>query len=240
MESGNYKVLPENEKQAHYIRLYTSESRMVNSQMWKHKSHPSRIKTEEYFDDTQRKIIPTMNLIHHVNSALLKTPPVKEDFDLYTGVRHDPNIVKNMNDGILHVPSFTSTSIYQDIAFNFAKPVKQGEHISHVLKIHIKKGQQVGGDISHMSSHPRESEFLLKPNLLFKFHAGHSVVRQYGERVVHIHKVSILEPHEIEHLTNNPEIESHKNMKMYLDGINSLTESNKVTTEFEMGIGHRE
>ncbi len=234
-----------------------SRFKKLNSALWRNKTTPHLIAGTEVTkhsteDHSETFSIPAQHAIRDINSALSTAPAATKSFTVYTGTKSDPNDVKSVNGGILHVPGFTSTSHVLDVAAGFSRhlPDGNGGHVKHVLEIHVSPGQHVGGDISHISGLPQEREFLMKPNQVLKLHPGHSVYQRNGD-TFHIHKATVLDQHEIDNLPNNPEIKSHKNMSTHIGQFNkngqslppplpiSESKTEKVITNFEMGISHK-
>jgi len=106
--------------------------------------------------------------IEHVSALLKSTPAAKKDFHVYTGVKADSERLK----GDLHIPAFTSASADHRIAglFSSGKTVEKMKtesgnekdvNVRHVIKIHVKKGQQVGGYVGDIGQRQHEREFLI-------------------------------------------------------------------------------
>lgn len=108
---------------------------------------------------------------HHIeplHNLLKSAPKASSDFHVYTGV----STTNIKFDGDIHIPAFTSTSPDHRIAGLFANnftteemPTENGSkkmvNIQHVIKIHVKKGQHVGGYIGDMATRKHEKEFLI-------------------------------------------------------------------------------
>jgi len=132
------------------LYYYTEDSKTINRNLWKGEKHDMHDK---------------------ISNVLKSGRPAKKDFHVFTGVNANKNELK----GNLHIPAFTSTSTRVSEAADFT-PVKGSRHttekhvndgvekeynIHHIIKIHVKKGQQVGAYISDFSQFPKEREFLI-------------------------------------------------------------------------------
>jgi len=139
------------------IKSYCDHSTSMNKSLWKKKF--------DFIEDEKNASLLT--------DALKTAPAAKEDFHVYTGVNANRNEIKK---GDLHIPAFTSASYSPIIAGRFVRPIENRhteeyhpdedgnmvKHtVHHILKIHVKKGQQVGAYIADHSFAPHEKEFLI-------------------------------------------------------------------------------
>lgn len=154
----------------HAIKNYTDNSKDINRSLWNKTAGGSKIITD-------------------IHSGLKKAPPAQNDFHVYTGVNPNKNELK----GSIHVPAFTSTSTNPYVAADFVNPDKKRhtteiltdhrgnsvEHtVHHVIKIHVKKGQQVGGYIPELSHYNTEKEFLINNGHTLHFTGKHEDYKQ--------------------------------------------------------------
>lgn len=143
------------------LRSYTGSSTSLNRYLWEKKKNPAHI--SEYDEGESKKL-----------TDILKTAPAaKEDFYVYTGVNPNKNKIEK---GDLHIPAFTSASTKDFVASDFSSKYhtiedhtdENGEltsqKVHHILKIHVKKGQQVGAYIAPHSIYEDEHEFLINKN----------------------------------------------------------------------------
>lgn len=137
------------------IRAYTTNSTQYNKHLWGVEDHGLNSK------------------IDNVSAGLKSAAPAHADFHVYTGLNANKNkIVK----GDLHVPAFTSTSTSIHRAAKFVEPNKNRhteeyhpdengnmvKHtVHHILKVNVKKGQQVGAYVANHSNYAAENEFLI-------------------------------------------------------------------------------
>ena len=176
---------------------YTKDSSSLNKALWGSKrGHP--------ITDAG-----TVNAVNHINNNLRETEPAKEDMSVYSGIRRDPQKMVKDSGGILHHPAFISASIDHEQALKFSVPTPD-ENIKHVLKIKIRKGQQVGSFIGGKSAFKREQEYLLKSNQVLHIHPDHEdLIDRQGVKV-RVHHAIILNPDELNH--SHHEVESYRNM----------------------------
>lgn len=201
------------------LTRYTKFSSTINKSLWMEKTHDQPLAA----DHEQIK--------KDVSGFLERHPAPKEDIHVYTGVSRSSNPKEwvDKSDGIVHIPSFTSTSISPQVARDFAR-ARDGESGKevHILKIKVRKGQKVGGYVQPHSYHGDEGEFLIKPNHLLKIDkTPNTYTSTDGRPAIHVWHAHILEPHEIE--GHNDEIASYKG---------TLNES--VSNTLILGIGKRE
>lgn len=139
------------------ISDYANESSFINKSLWFNPKGNSQIN----------------ELSDNISKGLKSAPAAKEDFHVYTGINGNKN---KMTKGDLHIPAFTSTSTSPIIAGRFVRPsfnrhtieyhpdedgIMAPHSVHHIIKIHVKKGQQVGAYIADHSFAPHEKEFLI-------------------------------------------------------------------------------
>lgn len=151
-------------------------------------SHPNTDETEsghlrKYSDDSSglnttlftshkfRKPLEDKICGHEVKSLDKAVSKYKlgHDLHVYSGVGFHPGHVSAKHpEGHIHLAAYTSTSTSKRTAQNFAEPDDEGE--SHVIHIHLKKGQK--GRYMHGKStyNEHESEYLLPRNTTLKVH----------------------------------------------------------------------
>lgn len=184
-------------KQKNVFKKYTDNSTPMNKELWDMKlSGKSAKKT------TRRTALDMEDLLD-------KLPKPNQDMVVYSGV-NDEHFPKT-KDGIVHIPSFVSTSLHPAIASYHSE--------SHILRIHIKKGSRNGGFIAPFSNYKNEEEYLLKPNQVYKIHPNPTIVTNHVGRKLHIWDAEILSGSgdDVFHQTPvHPEVQSYRdtNKKM--------------------------
>lgn len=184
----------------HETSAYTINSNLINKKLW----------DDKIYRDLDKSSIGS---IKQINNNLDTAKNASLNFNVFSGVRRDPQeLVKNSN-GILHHSAFLSTSAEPDAALSFTKPVKDvdGNPIHHILNITVKKGQKVGAYIGHHSLNPGEKEFLVKANQVMRIHPNPTDYIDKTGRKVRVHNVSILDNDEINNNKEHPEIQSKLN-----------------------------
>lgn len=157
------------------INYYTGNSSPMNKHLWRKKFGTAV--DNSYLDKNADKI-----------SDILKTAPAaKKDLVVYSGVNGERNA---LHKGDLHIPAFTSSSSDSRIASGFAHsrhtvedlPNADGDivphKVHHMIKIHIKKGQQVGAYVAEHSNYSDEKEFLINKNHTLHLDGTHEDHRQ--------------------------------------------------------------
>jgi len=177
-----------NTSHSNAIRSYSASSKGLNRYLWENK-HDANHKNSSLDDDAKTL------------SDILKTAPAaKEDFHVYTGINSKRNKIEK---GDLHIPAFTSTSTKDFVAGDFGvkyhsledHPNKNGDiqphMIHHILKIHVKKGQQVGAYIAPHSNYSDEHEFLINKNHTIHVSDDYEDHPGEGNRIFRIHHATI-------------------------------------------------
>ena len=155
------------------LRNYTSStgagsSGYINNHLWskhmaKHNdpyiSDPDHMLRRQFNDDFLKPTIENIDklLNHH------KTP---HNLTVYSGI-HEDHVSHFTTKGLIHHPTYLSTSLNKSIARGFGKK-ENGDY--HVLKINVPKGH-VGAYMGHFSKFEKEREFLLPRGINFK-HKG--------------------------------------------------------------------
>lgn len=143
------------------IRGYTTLSFMVNSALHKHYNDG------EIFD--HESIGKAKNI-----EKILDKHEAKENFHVYTGLRHSPfKAIANVNGNhMVHLPAFTSTSTSFRKASSFSAVDKDTKHdanvhggivepmAKHVLKIHVHPGVSIAS-VRDLSENKHEHEMLM-------------------------------------------------------------------------------
>lgn len=179
------------------LQYYTDDSSGINSNLWKLKLSNS------YF--TLMKALKHDNHPDYnhglgitVNRILEQHPLAKEDFHVFTGmaVKAFKPFLDNRDD-IYHIPSFISTTLNPYVSKAFTDIF---DNERHILRIKIRKGQQVGGYIQPHSSQISEEEFLIKPNQILKINRIPTIIKNEHKMDVHVHDAHILTDEEINQL----------------------------------------
>lgn len=208
------KPIKLNDRDKNELGNYSTTSNSLNLTHWLKKlgTHPD-IKNREPDHDVNDDLKKT----HIINSILDKLPSSDKDLTVYSGLTHHANLSEILkNGGILHVPSFMSTSLSPKIASQFATGHRKTGH-GDIIAIHIPKNTHEGGYISPYSILQREREFLLKSNKLLKFKSTPDIVQQnekgYGKSNYHIYHAHIMNSQEISENIDHPEVKSYLNYK---------------------------
>lgn len=231
------------------MNMYTEDSYATNDALWKNSMNDTGISPFH------------ANIIHHLTNMINHhTDAPKEDVHVLSGIKSDPNewIKKGDEGNIIHVPSFTSTTISPRTARSFSRTftdqhTTDGVHTTinnrHVLKIHVKKGQKVGSYIREHSNFKAEAEFLVKPNVVLKLNktpTTYENINHGGDHVIHdrIHvwDAHIMDDDELKKHEDHPEVEDYHKMKNKLSSMvmESTEQSPHIKKPFILGIGNRE
>lgn len=191
---------------------YTISSKILNRLLWGSKKG----------EDIPHEDLTKISNIHH---NLDSSDAAKDDLIVYSGVRRDPQKMVKNSGGLVHHAPLMSASINANSALNFAKDI-EGTGIRHVLKIKVRKGQQVGGYIGEKSAYTTENEYLLKGNQMLHIHPEFDEMLDEDGKTIRVHHAIIMHPHEYEHLTEHEEVKSHAELKDKLKAARSELESN--------------
>lgn len=138
---------------------------------------------EKLYKDQKRKkfheeIKKMDDALSHPNSKL------KNDVHVFHGTyRFNPGEVAAKNGGKITLPAYTSTSIDAKQALDFADA--GNSHNSHVIHIHLKKGQS-GHYYGDHSAAPEEKEMLLPRNTTLRIHPKPTIIHSGGGAITHI------------------------------------------------------
>lgn len=176
------KEVPSHPDEHAHILQYTDGSEELNSNLWTsfigggdiHNKHRDNLQT--------------------MNNFLLSHPTPEEDIHVFSGFKHKNSLTEQLDSAgsghvFANIPSFTSASLNPLVANKFGSSGK-------ILRIKIKKGQQVGGYIQPHSLLYSEEEFTLAPNHILKINATPTTILENGSA---IHDAEIVNP-------NTPEV----------------------------------
>lgn len=158
--SDHYKFSPEH---ASALDRYTDDSQILNSHIYDYarfnKAGPNVDFLKEHGYD-----------LHGLDAAL-SDKPLPHDLQVYSGVRFNPADVKNES-GLIHLPAYTSTSLYPHVAVPFSTGHADHDHDKdithhHILRINLPSGSMHGAYIAHHSPADNDiktSSGVMKPN----------------------------------------------------------------------------
>jgi len=163
-------------KQRDAIHHYTIESRNINKALLReHKKKPKNIQNRVYnrihFPDVQKVLgggEHDTRVLHHIDAAI-RNHPLPHDGTTYSGISFDPR--KHLNkDGILHSPSYLSTTHDIHVAHDYArdKMMKGDKGKVHMMHINLRKGDPAL-HVSHLSQHGGEHEVIIKAGINLKY-----------------------------------------------------------------------
>lgn len=135
------------------------------SNEWEHSPYDSP-KEKELKD---RKKARFESDVHDLDNSF-KHPSARLNHDLHVfhgTTKFNPGEEAAKNGGRIHLPAYTSTSINARNALDFADAGQS--HSSHVIHIHMKKGQH-GHYLGSNSEVPEEQELLLPRNTTLRIH----------------------------------------------------------------------
>ena len=188
-------ILPKNE----IIKRYSTRGyETINKGLWKAKFKPES--SNHYVSSHD---------ITNIQNSIKSTNPSSDEHTLYSGIRKIPH-----SDGIVHIPSFISTSLSMDTAHHFAIDKLDDNNDYHILKIQTRKGDHLGNMINNAQV-PHESEVLLPANSVLKIHKTNTYKDDWGYPI-HVHTATIMNDKEIEANKDHPEVMSHLRMKKEL------------------------
>lgn len=179
---------------------YTTNSKIFNNKLWDDKRHGDLSET-------------TMERTRNIHNNLDTAKKASQDLVVYTGVRRDPQELVKESGGLLHHAAFISTSADPNVALRFTKPTD----IQHVIKIKIRKGQQVGGYLGDDSEHKSEKEFLIKSNQVLHFKPEPKDYKNSEGKTIRVHEATILNKKELDKESEHPEIQSKLDFDERLD-----------------------
>lgn len=189
------------------IHGYQYYSKNLNQYMWnvKHGIKTDFTKYDAFDDGIPVDEIENNDKEHikSINKSLNKFPPLKTNTTVYSGLDRKPDV------GIVHIPSFISSSLDKDVA----KIYSGGAAEKHVLKIELPSNSHHGAYIGdHTPSEhvgmEDEKEFLLKSNHVLTIDKTPTI-----DDGVHIWNARIMTDKELADNKDNPEVQSHFRMK---------------------------
>lgn len=193
------------QKHKNIFKRYTESSKAINAHLWNMKiGDVGRVRG----DSAMRKDAFTMN------DVLDDFPRHDKEFVVYSGVSHKSDMDNwTKHDGIIHIPSFTSSSLNILEARKFADIGKDG--FSHILRIKVSPEHKVGGYIAGISKFPQEEEYLFKANQLLKIQPPKIYEDQENKfgrkfKIYDAHFMSYDEYKDHLHTNNHPEVQSYR------------------------------
>lgn len=204
----------------HVVDSYTRGSDIVNQTLWKAKGNFKQLENQHM-----------LKYAIGINKILNSAKPLDEDLIVYTGMRRNPLKFSQDGDGLIHFPSFISTSHNPHVGLQFARHSKQNiilkngdeveTNVRHLMKINLRKWQSVGAYIGEDSLKPHENEYLIKANQVLHIH------RDYDEHyhrnifgklkgITRVYHAVILNDDEKNKLSNHSEIISYNDFKKIL------------------------
>lgn len=161
------KFTPE-EKSA--VRDYTEYSKDINYMLIKRNGvpHPNH-----------------QNSVDKLDSAI-NSNKIKKDMVVYSGVKFNPNDIKDEN-GMIRSPAYISATHNKSLALDYVPTQRR----SHLLAIHLKAGHPAA-HISKVSVWPHEGETLIGRNSTFR-HIGKKRYDIGEGRTVTIHHVEAVQ-----------------------------------------------
>ena len=174
---------PSNLEKLKDIQNYTEDSGRINSHLW-----DSYLSGKDHFTIGDKTFSEYDSSNHSLYHFLKDHPTPTEDIHVFTGLKTSRGITDALfqpkktgeSDYMLtNIPSYTSTSLNPTKAKSFATSRR-------ILRIKIKKGQQVGGYIQPHSTIKSEEEFTLLPNHILKINKeGTNVISDDKEYTIH-------------------------------------------------------
>lgn len=161
-----------------HLSDYTHYSRDTNLELiHKAAGKPSIFDDEDYFHKDEREIKKAKfhETVKGLDHLIDNHKPLEHDLHVYHGTQqwHPGKEAAKHSDGHVHLPGYTSTSISKDRANYFSgrgAPWAEEKAGSHILHIHLKKGQK-GVYVGHnTSADENEHEFLLPRGTTLKIH----------------------------------------------------------------------
>lgn len=147
-------------REKNIFKKYSEESTRLNRELWDMKL------TGKSAKKTSRRTALDMN------DLLDELPKPKQDMVVYSGIAKDSHMPEP---GIVHIPSFVSTSLHPAVASFHAN--------QHILRIHIPKDSKRGGLITPFSEYKNEEEYLLKSNQVYKIHPNPTIIDHKGHKL---------------------------------------------------------
>jgi hypothetical protein len=142
--------------------------------------------------------------VNTLNNVLSTYPALNRDITVYTGVSRKNYIdaKRKAGNGVLHLPAFTSTSLYPEVAMRYAadseKHCNDVGFVNDVMKITIPKGTRHGGFVNNLSQTPHEDEFLLKNNRHVKIDSEPKIYHSSTGQSYKVYNAKLMNDDEIE------------------------------------------
>jgi hypothetical protein len=207
--AGKLKELPTDQQKE--ISAYTLESKTLNTALGKRKDAIQQGHVTAYGAN------PDESRAQVLSQALNSAGALSEPLTVYHGTSEylHPEIAKQYSAGIVHIPTFTSTSTRSEMAARYAAD-KNGER--HVIQLKIPAGFQGGAFIRSLSDKPDENEFLIDHNQMMRIGDKLGEIENHKGDKVHVWHGELVSPEQAaETAGDNPfaahEIGSHKNFK---------------------------
>jgi len=132
------------------------------------------------------------DMVHGVDHAL-KNSKLDHDLHVYHGTNtwHPGEESAKHSEGIVHLPTYLSTSISKSVGVDYTHPHTKLENKGHhILHIHLKKGQH-GAYLGNNSCFDGEHEFLMPRDTKLKIHPEPTKLKYDGNdlHVWHAHVV---------------------------------------------------
>ena len=174
------------------LRSYTSFSyhtnkRLVDDKMGKVQKKPDGVEKHEWeeLNDKHNKHVAGLD-------KATTHEPLKHDLHVYHGTRNfNPGkLAAKHPDRLITSPAYMSTSIDRHQAMRFCRPFSKtknkDDNQSHIIHIHMKKGQRAGVYIGSNSEHKEEKEHLMPRNSVLKIHPKPDLIKHTNGRVTHV------------------------------------------------------
>lgn len=180
---SNYQFTPEQQNQ---LENYSNKSFELNAYLLgHHHTNETPVESPSFANGQFQYHLPT------IDQALSK--PLNRHMNVYSGLNFDATKNADKN-GLIHFPSYTSTTIDPVIAPHFAQPQ---DNIKHILQIHLKPNDK-GAYISNPGVYGDEREFLLPRNTTLKITHRHSDQDNSNHVIHHAEIVHDINPNDIE------------------------------------------
>lgn len=196
---------------------YTEDSIGVNNTLWRIKNE---IPQYNYLNKIKETDPTEFNekIGKNVSNTLELHPEAQEDFHVFTGIGHRDFAEHLHTHDITHIPSFISTSLNPYVAKSFSTTIGQLDDRSRsIIRIKVRKGQQIGGYIQPHSNHASEEEFLVKPNQMLHINNTPHIIQDISPHTtsnIHVYDAHILTDDEISKLPqDHPEVVSYHRIK---------------------------
>lgn len=120
-----------------------------------------------------------------LSRVIAGSPETQEDLDVYTGVGggFDVDQQRQQNDGLIHLPAYTSTTLNPKIAKNFAfqhdhdYPDRPSKRMKEIIHLRLPKGTRNTLFFGKHSVYPGEHEILLRHGTTIRLHGTPRVMQ---------------------------------------------------------------